>query len=848
MDEQKPTHFLVAFDAGKVTFRHSEFKDYKGGRAKTPPELSEQFPLIRELLKAFNIPQYELAGYEADDIIGTLTRMADDQGMEVIVVSGDKDMLQLASDNVKIAITRKGISEVDLYDKNEINEKYGLTPLQIIDLKGLMGDKSDNIPGVPGVGEKTAIKLLQEYGSVEEVLAHVGEITGKMGEKIAEHADNARMSKSLATIFREVPLDQTLEQLQYDGYDGQSVSTFFRKVEFKSLIDKMDLSGGGSEELDAEQETLTWATAALKPDPAIESEISLAALIAALPEVQAIHVESIGDNPNAADLIGLSFYSEAQTYYLPLALLLSDEAAEIRKWLADDRITKKLYDLHRSEIVLGWKGIEIKGVKSCILLAAYLLDPTETSHTLHSICAKYGVSGIRADEDVYGKGAKFILPQQAALSEHLCRKANVIYRLSEILEKELEKNEMHQLYHELELPLSTVLASMELKGIKVNKDELKKLGEQLAIKLDELIIQIHEHAGGEFNINSTKQMGEILFDRLKLPVYKKTKTGYSTNVEVLEWLESKHEIVKHILLYRQLAKLQSTYVEGLLKEVKPATGKIHTYFKQTIAATGRLSSQFPNLQNIPVRLEEGRKIRKVFVPHQAGWSILAADYSQIELRVLAHISQDENMMEAFHTNLDIHTKTAMDVFGVEASAVDSNMRRQAKAVNFGIVYGISDYGLSQNLDITRADAAKFIEQYFAVFQGVRGYMDDIVKQARQDGYVTTMLKRRRYLTDISHSNFNLRSFAERTAMNTPIQGTAADIIKLAMVHMDERLRQEKLASRMLLQVHDELVFEVPLEEMDIMRRIVPEVMEHALELSVPLKVDVNSGASWYEAK
>ncbi|QGQ97579.1 DNA polymerase I [Paenibacillus psychroresistens] len=848
MDEQKPTHFLVAFDAGKVTFRHSEYKEYKGGRAKTPPELSEQFPLIRELLKAFSIPQYELAGYEADDIIGTLTRMADDQGMEVIVVSGDKDMLQLASDNVKIAITRKGISEVDLYDKNEIKEKYGLSPLQIIDLKGLMGDKSDNIPGVPGVGEKTAIKLLQEYGSVEEVLAHVGEITGKMGEKIAEHADNARMSKSLATIFREVPLEQTLEQLQYDGYDGQAVATLFRKLEFRSLIDKMDLSGGVSDELDAEQESLTWATAALKPDPAIDFEISLTDLVAALPKVQAIHVESIGDNPNAAELIGLSFYSEAQTFYLPVSLLLSNEATEIRKWLADDKIPKKLYDLHRSEIVMGWKGIEIKGVKSCILLAAYLLDPTETSHTLHSICSKYGVSGIRADEDIYGKGAKFILPQQAALSEHLCRKANVIYQLADILEKELEKNEMSQLYHDLELPLSTVLASMELKGIKVNKDELKKLGEQLAIKLDELIIQIHQHAGGEFNINSPKQMGEILFDRLKLPVYKKTKTGYSTNVEVLEWLESKHDIVKHILLYRQLAKLQSTYVEGLLKEIKPATGKIHTYFKQTIAATGRLSSQFPNLQNIPVRLEEGRKIRKVFVPHQTGWSILAADYSQIELRVLAHISQDENMMEAFHTNLDIHTKTAMDVFGVEASAVDSNMRRQAKAVNFGIVYGISDYGLSQNLDITRADAAKFIEQYFAVFQGVRRYMDDIVKQARQDGFVTTMLKRRRYLTDIAHSNFNLRSFAERTAMNTPIQGTAADIIKLAMVQMDERLRQEKLASRMLLQVHDELVFEVPLEEMEIMQRIVPEVMEHALELSVPMKVDVNSGASWYEAK
>ncbi|MEX2461926.1 MAG: DNA polymerase I [Paenibacillaceae bacterium] len=848
MDEQKPTHFLVAFDAGKVTFRHSEFQDYKGGRAKTPPELSEQFPLIRELLKAFSIPQYELAGYEADDIIGTLTRMADDQGMEVIVVSGDKDMLQLASEHVKIALTRKGISEVDLYDPHEVKQKYGLTPLQIIDLKGLMGDKSDNIPGVPGVGEKTAVKLLQEYGSVEEVLAHVGEIKGKMGEKIAEHADNARMSKSLATIFRKVPLEQTLDQLQYNGYDGQAVAALFRKLEFKSLIEKMNLSGGVSDELDPGQEDLQWAAVTLKPDSALASEASLTELVTNLTEIEAIHVEAIGDNPHTAELIGVSFYSERLTYYLPLELLLSDEAADIREWLADDKATKKVYDLHRSEIVLGWRNIAIKGVKSCVLLAAYLLDPTETSHTLHSICLKYGVSGIRADEDVYGKGARFVLPELAILSEHVCRKANVVHRAADILEKALEMNEMNQLYHELELPLSTVLAAMELKGIKVNTDELKILGEQLAVKLNELIIQIHQHAGGEFNINSTKQMGEILFDRLKLPVYKKTKTGYSTNVEVLEWLESKHDIVKHILLYRQLAKLQSTYVEGLLREVRPTTGKIHTYFKQTIAATGRLSSQYPNLQNIPVRLEEGRKIRKVFVPFQTGWSILAADYSQIELRVLAHISQDANMMEAFHQDMDIHTKTAMDVFGVEASEVDSNMRRQAKAVNFGIVYGISDYGLSQNLDITRAEAAKFIEQYFAIFQGVRRYMDDIVKQARQDGYVTTMLQRRRYLSDITASNFNLRSFAERTAMNTPIQGTAADIIKLAMIHISERMSQEKLASRMLLQVHDELVFEVPAEEIDIMRRIVPEVMEHALELSVPLKVDVAFGANWYEAK
>jgi DNA polymerase-1 len=848
MEEQKPTHFLVAFDAGKVTFRHSEYKEYKGGRAKTPPELSEQFPLIKELLKAFSIPQYELSGYEADDIIGTLTRIADEQGVEVIVVSGDKDMLQLSSEHVKIALTRKGISEVDLYDPNEIKDRYGLTPLQIIDLKGLMGDASDNIPGVPGVGEKTALKLLQEYGTVDEVIAHAGEIKGKLGEKISEHAASARMSKDLATIFREVPMETTWDQLQYEGYEGPAVAAFFRKVEFKSLLEKMDLSSGDTSEQEMDQDDLLWATVVDNPNPAEETEVSIEALTTSLPDIEAIHVEVIGDNPHTGTLLGISFYSGSMSYYLPFDLLKSDAAAEIRNWLADETIAKKLYDGHRAEIVLAWRGITLKGVKTCLLLAAYLLDPTETSQTLHSICRKYGVAGIRADEDVFGKGAKFLLPKLPVLSEHLCRKAATIHRLSLILEQELEKNEMNQLFYDLELPLSSILAGMEIQGIKVNTDELKKFGEQLGLRIAEIISHIYQHAGGEFNINSTKQLGEILFDRLKLPVYKKTKTGYSTNVEVLEWLESKHEIVQHILLYRSLAKLQSTYVEGLLKEVRPETGNIHTYYKQTIAATGRLSSQYPNLQNIPIRLEEGRKIRKVFVPHQTGWSILAADYSQIELRVLAHISQDEKMMEAFHENMDIHTKTAMDVFGVDASQVDSNMRRSAKAVNFGIVYGISDYGLSQNLDITRAEAARFIEQYFAVFQGVRRYMDDIVKQARQDGYVTTLLQRRRYLTDITASNFNLRSFAERTAMNTPIQGTAADIIKLAMVQMAERMKQEKLASRMLLQVHDELVFEVPAEELDIMRRIVPEVMEHALELSVPLKVDVDYGSNWYEAK
>lgn len=843
IEEEKPTHFLVAFDAGKITFRHKEYTEYKGGRAKTPSELSEQFPLIKELLKAFKIPQFELSGYEADDIIGTLTKAADAKGEKVLLVSGDKDMLQLASDHVTVAITRKGITEVELYNPAEIKEKYGLTPAQIIDLKGLMGDTSDNIPGIPGVGEKTALKMLHEFGTVEEVLANTGSLKGKMKEKVEEHAKDAIMSKELATIFREVPMETEWDTFRYDGFDGQALAGMFRKLEFKSLLEKMDF---GTVDLEAEGQVVE------SMDAVVITEANVSELINKLSDSAVIHVEAVGENPHQAVNVGVVWFThEGDTntsYYVPFQLLKGEAGEPLRAWLGDDTKKKQLFDLHRSILALAWQGIALKGVDFDVLLAAYLLDPTESNLSLSGLSAKYSLPGLKADEDVFGKGAKFRLPELAALSDHLGRKAMATARLVPVLAEELEKGEMHSLFYELEQPLASVLAEMELRGIAVDAEGLKALGVDLAKQLDTIMTSIYTLAGVEFNINSPKQLGEILFEKLGLPAWKKTKTGYSTDAEVLERLAPYNEVVGQILHYRQLAKLQSTYVEGLLKEVRPETGKVHTYYRQTIAATGRLSSQFPNLQNIPIRLEEGRKIRKVFVPSEPGWYILAADYSQIELRVLAHISQDEKLKEAFLQNMDIHTKTAMDVFGVEESAVDSNMRRQAKAVNFGIVYGISDYGLSQNLDITRRDAAQFIEQYFTVFQGVRKYMDDIVKDARRDGYVTTLLQRRRYLPEITHSNFNLRSFAERTAMNTPIQGTAADIIKLAMVQMAARLKQEGLKSRMLLQVHDELVFEVPEEELETMRHLVPEVMAGALKLDVPLSADVDFGLTWYEAK
>jgi len=837
IEEEKPTHVLVAFDAGKRTFRHEEYGDYKGGRAKTPPELSEQFPMLKDLLRAMNIKQFEIEGYEADDIIGTLTKRADEENIETIVVSGDKDMLQLASDRVRIALTRKGISETEMFDPETIREKYQLTPQQIIDLKGLMGDASDNIPGVPGVGEKTALKLLQQFGSVEGVLAHVDELKGKMKETIAEHADSARMSKDIATIFRDVPFEAGWDDLRFEGYDPVGTKAMFQKLEFKSLLERLDMGGGAAEEAAAIRVTT------------VASADDAAALLDALPAVRGLYVEAIGENPHEAEVVGLAaFADEARAFYVPWTFLSSDAGAPIRAWLERSDAKKAIHDAHKTELALGWRGIELRGVEFDTILAAYLLDPTDSNLALSDLTAKYGAGALPSDDDVYGKGAKFRLPDEAALAEHLGRKARAVAELSELQRRKLTESEMDKLFYELELPLSVVLARMERRGVKVDIDELKRYGAELTGQLDKLVAAIYEQAGVEFNVNSTKQLGEILFEKLGLPTVKKTKTGYSTDAEVLEKLAPYHEIVSNLLHYRMLSKLQSTYVEGLQKEVRSETGKIHTYYRQTIAATGRLSSQFPNLQNIPIRTEEGRKLRKLFVPSVDGWSILAADYSQIELRVLAHISGDERMKEAFRNEMDIHTKTAMDVFGVEADQVDANMRRQAKAVNFGIVYGISDYGLSQNLHITRKDAAAFIEQYFAVFQGVRRYMDDIVAQARRDGYVTTLLNRRRYLPEIHASNFNVRSFAERTAMNTPIQGTAADIIKLAMVRLEERMREERVESRMLLQVHDELVFEVPPSELDVMQRIVRETMEGALALDVPLKVDVSVGNNWYEAK
>ncbi|MDX8363962.1 DNA polymerase I [Cytobacillus sp. IB215665] len=831
IDEEKPTHILVAFDAGKTTFRHETYSEYKGGRQKTPPELSEQFPFIRELLDAYQITRYELENYEADDIIGTLSKQAEQDGFNVKVITGDKDLTQLSTSNVTVNITRKGITDVDAYTPEFIAEKYGIKPAQIIDLKGLMGDSSDNIPGVPGVGEKTALKLLKEFGTVEQVLASIDQVSGKkLKEKLTDNRELAVLSKELATINCEAPLSITVNDANFKGIDKEKVSDIYKDLGFESMLSKL----GYSTEVNQEE---------LKD---IEFTVATEVTQDMLADHCSLVVEVLEENYHLGDILGIAIENTNGRYFIPTEVAVSSNM--FKEWAKNEEMKKTVFDGKKAIVSLHWKGIQLAGIDFDSIIASYILDPSDTNDEVTSIAKRYGMSEILTDEQVYGKGAKRKIPEQQQLMEHIIRKANALYKMKDHLINDLQENEQLDLLLNLEMPLSSILAKMEEIGVNVNIDKLKLMGDELTKQLSNLEHAIYELAGESFNINSPKQLGVILFEKLNLPVIKKTKTGYSTSADVLEKLKTKHNIIDEILHYRQLGKLKSTYIDGLLKVVHKDTSKIHTRFNQVLTQTGRLSSIDPNLQNIPIRLEEGRKIRQAFVSSKEDWVIFAADYSQIELRVLAHIANDANLIAAFNQDLDIHTKTAMDVFHVNENDITSNMRRQAKAVNFGIVYGISDYGLSQNLGITRKEAANFIQRYFDSFPGVKNYMDDIIQEAKQKGYVSTLLQRRRYIPEITSRNFNVRSFAERTAMNTPIQGSAADIIKLAMIKMANRLHHEGLEAKLLLQVHDELIFEAPQEEIEILKQLVPDVMESAVELTVPLKVDYSYGPTWYDAK
>ncbi|MGZ1838810.1 DNA polymerase I [Staphylococcus argenteus] len=832
LKEEKPDHFLVAFDAGKTTFRHEKYSEYKGGRQKTPPELSEQFPYIRQLLDAYHIKRYELDNYEADDIIGTLSKEADKAGFQTIIITGDRDLTQLATDNVTIYYTKKGVTDVDHYTPEFISEKYnGLTPSQIIDMKGLMGDSSDNIPGVAGVGEKTAIKLLNQFNTVEGVYEHLEEVSGKkLKEKLENSKEDALMSKELATINVDSPIEVSLEDtLMTNQNDQQEKIELFKKLEFKQLLGDLDQTVGKAE---SEEKTFDIETTF--------DEVDFDSLKEA-----AIHLELDGGNYLKDNILKFSLFTGDKHVVINAEDIKKHN--ELVKWLENPNTKKVVYDAKKTYVASHRLNINIQNITFDIMLASYIIDPSRTISDVQSVVSLYGQSFVKDDVSIYGKGKKFKVPEDNVLNPYVASITDAIYFSKPNMDKQLEEYNQVELLADLELPLAQILSKMEETGMYTDINDLKEMEIEIQQKLDVLIKNIHEAAGEAFNINSPKQLGVVLFETLKLPVIKKTKTGYSTAVDVLEQLQGEHPIIEYILEYRQLSKLQSTYVEGLQKVVSDDQ-RIHTRFNQTLAQTGRLSSVDPNLQNIPVRLEEGRKIRKAFKPTSKDSVILSADYSQIELRVLAHITQDESMKEAFINGDDIHTATAMKVFGVEADQVDSLMRRQAKAVNFGIVYGISDYGLSQSLGITRKKAKAFIDDYLASFPGVKQYMSDIVKDAKALGYVETLLHRRRYIPDITSRNFNLRGFAERTAMNTPIQGSAADIIKLAMVKFAEKMKDTTYQAKLLLQVHDELIFEVPKSEVESFSEFVEDIMENALQLDVPLKVDSSYGATWYDAK
>ena len=830
LERIQPTHVLVAFDAGKTTFRTEMYADYKGGRAKTPDEFREQFPFIREQLDHLGIRYYELAQYEADDIIGTIDKMAEASSVpfDVTIVSGDKDLIQLTDDNTVVEISKKGVAEFEEFTPAYLKEKMGLTPEQFIDLKALMGDKSDNIPGVTKIGEKTGIKLLLEYGSLDGIYEHIDEMkASKMKENLINDKEQAYLSKTLATIDTNAPIELGLDDIIYTGPHLENLAKFYEEMGFKQLRQALDLSGEEAAPVAIDYTEVEQVTSDM------------------LAEDSFFHFEIFGDNYHTEPIIGFAWGTKGQLYASTDTGLL--QTPIFKEFL--EKTPLKVYDFKRAKVLLSHLGITLQNPAFDSRLAKYLLSTVEDNE-ISTIASLYSQIALPLDEVVYGKGAKKAIPEKAVLLEHLARKVAVLLDTEEPMVEQLQAHDQLDLLYDMEQPLAAVLAKMEIAGIKVERQTLEDMQVENEVVLERLTQEIYELAGEEFNINSPKQLGVILFEKLELPLEytKKTKTGYSTAVDVLERLAPIAPIVSKILEYRQIAKIQSTYVIGLQDWILE-DGKIHTRYVQDLTQTGRLSSVDPNLQNIPVRLEQGRLIRKAFVPEEENSVLLSSDYSQIELRVLAHISGDEHLIDAFKHGADIHTSTAMRVFNIEKPEdVTPNDRRNAKAVNFGVVYGISDFGLSNNLGISRKEAKAYIETYFERYPGIKDYMERVVREARDKGYVETLFKRRREIPDINSRNFNVRGFAERTAINSPIQGSAADILKIAMIQLDQALVAGGYQTKMLLQVHDEIVLQVPTDELATIKELVKETMESAIELAVPLEADENEGKTWYEAK
>lgn len=835
LETDQPDYLVIAFDLRAPTFRHKQFEGYKAQRKGMPEELASQMPVLKEVLAAMNIAMVSMEGYEADDLIGTVASWCEQQGVECHIATGDRDSLQLASETTRIYLTatRQGATQTEVVTPEAFREKYGTEPARLVDIKGLMGDSSDNIPGVAGIGEKTAVKLIGEYGSIDGVYENLDKISGSVKTKLENGREAAFMSRGLAKIDCQVPLEAKLEDFARREYNGEALAELLSKLEFKSILNKLSL----------------------KP---VEAAADNA------PELERVIITDGGEAKKAAkELLQADYFSfallredegicaaalmTAEKYYFfsfGAGLLASFGVTDIRE-VFEGPAEKYGHRVKEDLLLLKSYGVTLKNAVYDTSIAAYILDCTRSSYDPGLLC------GFETEEAMFGKGKKRVSPAMLPVQEvadYGYKLAAAVLSLKKEQEKLLREREQEALFYEVEMPLCFVLAEMEETGFKIDKSSLREFGESLSGVLELLEKQIFQIAGMEFNVNSTRQLGEVLFDRLKLPVIRKTKTGYSTDSDVLERLSGQHEIIGLIKEYRTLTKLKSTYADGLIQVIDPADGKIHSKFNQTVTATGRISSTEPNLQNIPVRMEIGREIRKMFVPESEDYVLLDADYSQVELRILAHISKDEVLTDAFLHQKDIHAITASQVFGIPLEEVTSQMRTQAKAVNFGIVYGISDFALAGDLKITRKMARQYIDSYLERYPKVKQYMAGIVEQAKETGYVTTILNRRRYIPELKSQKYTERSFGERVAMNTPVQGSAADVIKVAMVKVHQALKERGLKSRLLLQVHDELIVEACRCEAEEVSRILKENMEQAVQLSVPLTADVHEGENWYEAK
>jgi len=844
LEEEKPDIILVAFDSREKTFRHEEFTEYKAHRKPTPNELAAQIPIAREVIDALSIPVLEVPGVEADDVVGTLARKAESEDYDVLIVTGDLDALQLVDQKVRVMVNVKGVTETIVYDEDAVEDRYGLKPWQLPDYKALKGDPSDNIPGVPGIGDKTASKLVKEYGSLENILSHVGEIEpAKLRNNLLEFAEQAKLSKRLATIVTDVPVDIELEKCKYRRPDYKRLRELFKQLEFRSLLKRLpddSIQKGLFDDQDSESEEPTVTCRVLR------NKAELKSLVDEIYQNKGIVIRIHGSEPRGieAEPVGIALSTvQEKGYYIPLDESSSITLDDLRIVLESDAIPKYGYNLKYDYELAMKAGIALNGPTFDVLLAAYLLNPTRGNHELADIAFDYAGIEPQARNGKSDENHDV----EKALEEFLVSQVCTVKRLVPILGAKLAEDNLGYLMAEIEMPLVPILAEMELTGVAIDTDWLSHLSDLLEERIKAAEIGVYRLAGTEFNIGSPKQLQVILFDKLGLVATKKTKTGYSTDADTLAALAPAHEIVGKILEYRELTKLKSTYVDALPKLINPGTGRVHTSLNQAVTATGRLSSSEPNLQNIPIKTEIGRQIRKAFIA-APGNLLIAADYSQIELRILAHVSRDPQLLRAFQEEVDIHTKTATQIFGVPPDEVTPEMRRQAKTVNFAVIYGMSDYGLSRELGIPSSLAKQYIESYFREYPGVRSYASETLVQARAKGYVESLLGRRRYIPELNSPNRQYREFAERAAVNMPIQGTAADIVKLAMIRVHHRLKQHGFRGRLIMQVHDELVFDVPEEEVAQLVPMIRQEMENAYALDVPLKVDIKVGKDWCTAE